>query len=97
LSHKQKLEQQKSKSAERKRSAAIAKRKRESSLSPSWWLTPVRTTTACARCGGLLRAGRDMVYRRVPLEILCVCCAEGDSTVTFKPSKRWTDKRRRAA
>jgi hypothetical protein len=36
-----------------------------------------------------------MVYRRTPLEALCVKCAEADPQVTWKPSIAWEKARTR--
>jgi hypothetical protein len=47
-----------------------------SSAADKWWLTVVRTTTCCARCGGVLRPGGEMVYRHTPREARCVLCGE---------------------
>jgi hypothetical protein len=74
-----------------------AKRKRNKAPQPSsgrWWLTPVANTTCCARCAGILREGREMVYRHTPREALCVACADADPAVSYRPSLRW--ERRRA-
>jgi len=41
------------------------------SSSSAWWLTLVVRDTCCARCGGVLRVGREMVYRHTPREARC--------------------------
>jgi hypothetical protein len=59
-----------------------------------WWLTVVKTDTCCARCAGILRTSREMVYRAQPREALCVACAEADPEVTYRPSLAWEERRR---
>lgn len=56
--------------------------------STKWWLTPVEQTTCCARHGGVLRPGQDMVYRHTPREALCVACADREG-IKYRPSRRW--------
>jgi hypothetical protein len=73
----------------RKRAAIDAARvasRRSGSSSALWWLTLVRSDTCCARCGGVLRVGREMVYRASPREARCVFCADG---LSYRPSARW--------
>jgi hypothetical protein len=82
----------------RRKSAAVVGAQRESrrtgSSARKWWLTVVgETTTCCARCGGVLRSGREMVYRHTPREALCVSCAERDPLVKWRPSRRWEERR----
>lgn len=82
---------------ERKRKQKTAQQRdqrtsrRSGSSGAKWWLTIVGTTTCCARCGAVLRAGREMVYRHRPREALCVACAERDAQVrrAYRPSLRW--------
>lgn len=59
-----------------------------------WWLTPVEQTTCCARHGGVLRPGKDMVYRHTPREALCLACADREG-IAYRPSRRWEDAHRR--
>ena len=66
------------------RAAPISRRK-----SPAWWLTITATDTCCAECGGVLRQGRQMVYRATPREARCVPCAEADPAIRYRPSVRW--------
>jgi hypothetical protein len=51
----------------RRKRGAIAAAQRSArangSASSKWWLTLVSTTACCATCGGVLRTGREMVYR----------------------------------
>lgn len=81
----------------RKRRAAVAGAQREARSSGSsaekWWLTVVSKATCCARCGGMLRKGREMVYRHTPREALCLGCAE-DAEIKWRPSARWEQARR---
>lgn len=64
-----------------------------------WWLTIATRDGCCACHGGILREGREIVYRHSPGEVLCVLCAEADPTIKPKPSIRWerTYGRRRQA
>lgn len=84
----------------RKRHAAQQAAQREARESGSsrekWWLTVCVVATACARCGAMLRAGVELVYRREPRESLCLPCAERDSDVrgSYRPSVQWERKRR---
>lgn len=83
----------------RKKAGAVAAAQRESrrtgSSAGKWWLTVVSKNTCCARCGGALREGRPMIYRREPGESLCVPCAERDPAVKWRPAARWEQMRRR--
>jgi hypothetical protein len=72
-------------------SSAQARSRRKDLETPSpaagkWWLTIVSRTTCCAKCGGVLRPGREMVYRHTPREARCVVCGEG---LGARPSVRW--------
>lgn len=87
----------------RKKKAASSKAQSESRESGSsaakWWLTVVSTDTCCARCAGMLRVDREMVYRHAPREALCVRCADREK-VYYRPSLRWEQQaraRRKAA
>lgn len=83
----------------RRRKIAVAGAQRESrrtgSSTKKWWLTVVSRSTCCARCGGVLREGREMVYRRQPGESLCLPCAERDPAVKWRPAARWEERRAR--
>src|SRR4051794_1624021 len=89
----------------RKKAAATAASQRAARESGSSarksWLTIVASDTCCARCGGVLRVGREMIYRHSPREALCLPCAEADSGLSYRPSARWErargKSRRRAA
>lgn len=76
-------------------SAAQSKAKATGSTS-RWWLTIVTRDTCCARCAGMLRVGRPMVYRASPREALCPACAE-TAEVKFRPSVAWEQRRTRPA
>jgi hypothetical protein len=81
----------------RKKKAATAaqERSRETgSAQRTWWLTFATRPASCNRCGGKLRQDREIVYRHVPCEVLCVSCARAAS-LSFRPSLRW-ERRRRA-
>lgn len=58
------------------------------SAASKWWLTVVTRDTCCARCAGVLRIGRPLVYRAVPREALCQECAEG-AGIRARPSVAW--------
>jgi hypothetical protein len=83
---------------ERQRKAAIAaaqqKARQQNPTSGKWWLTIVSATTCCAVCGGILRKGAEMVYRHTPREARCTSCAAG---LSYRPSTRWEQQRRKAA
>lgn len=88
--------------AKRKKSAAVVRAQQASRMSGSssgkWWLTIVRRTTCCANpdCHGILRAGGEMVFRKVPQEALCVPCAARVG-ISYRPSAAWEQKRKRGA
>jgi len=87
----------KQRESKRKKRAAVAASQRTARESGSsarkWWLTLVTKDTCCARCAGVLRAGREMVYRHAPREALCLPCAEADG-LCYRPSVRWERARR---
>jgi hypothetical protein len=66
----------------------------DSASKSKWWLTIVNTTTCCAVCGGVLRQGREMVYRHTPREARCTNCAEG---LSYRPSTKWELQKKTAA
>jgi hypothetical protein len=76
--------------------AAQSKSRETGSAQRKWWLTRVKIDTCCARCGGLLRKGRPMIYRHTPREALCPPCAEADRSVSYRPSLAWERARRRS-
>ena len=84
--------------ARRKKRAAIARDQKRSrgsgAMSEKHWLTLVSRTTCCARCAGVLRPGREMVFRKVPQEALCVICADADPQISYRPSARWEQARK---
>lgn len=79
----------------RKRVAVDAEKRiaRSAKSSDRWWLTIVRRTTCCARCSGILREGREMVFCKEPLECLCVVCADREQ-VRYRPSLAWERARK---
>lgn len=82
----------------RKRVAVVAAQhesRRTGSSAGRWWLTIVQRATCCARCGGMLREGRAMVYRHTPREALCEACAERDPAIRWRPSRQWEEGRAR--
>ena len=87
------------KTRERKRrkriasSAAQLQSRRTGSSAAKWWLTPLTKTGCCARCGRVLRRGRDGVYRHAPGELLCIPCAD-TTKVFYRPSLRWQQRER---
>jgi hypothetical protein len=82
-------QREKKRRARAARAAAQSRARASGSSSSRWWLTIVTSTTCCARCTGVLRPGREMVYRHRPLEARCLSCAEG---LSFRPSTRWEAK-----
>ena len=87
------------KSRQKKRAVAASKRRYAHLIESRWYLTLVSRTTACARCGRVLREGAEMVYRYRPRESRCHHCAlhELDSR-GFHVSMRWErehERRRR--
>ena len=80
----------KSRQKKRMKKAAIARTKRthRGLIAQRYYLTPVKRDTCCAKCAGLLRVDREMVYRKSPREALCVPCADS-SQVPYRPSVRW--------
>lgn len=81
-----------SRQKKRKAKAAIAKNKRAYAdvIRGRWYLTVAKRTTCCARCGGVLREGRELVYRAEPREALCKLCAESHPEAkSARPSCRW--------
>jgi hypothetical protein len=94
------------KSRERKRrkraatNAAQAAARASGSSAGKWWLTVATRDGCCARCSGVFRIGREIVYRHRPMVSLCCACAENDPTIKPRPSLRWErtyGRRRRAA
>ena len=82
-------------SRQKKRAIAAAKRDNHEKIATRWYLTIVKRKTCCAKCGGILKVGADMVYRRTPRESRCRLCAESDPSLSFRPSERWEKSRRR--
>ena len=73
--------------------AARAVSRKTGSSSPKWWLTLAKRKTCCARCGGILRVGREMVYRASPREALRRLRGIG-SRDQLRPSVAWERKRK---
>ena len=67
--------------------AAIARNAR-AGAGCRYWLTIVSRTTCCAHCGGMLRKGREMVFRKQPQDAVCVACATREG-ISYRPSDRW--------
>jgi hypothetical protein len=87
---------QRERKRKQKAAAKIAQaRSRQSGTSTSnWWLTPLTSTASCARCGTVVRADSDGVYRHVPREVRCVPCAEKlKDSKGYRPSLRWGKNR----
>lgn len=74
--------------------AQSASRKSGSSMG-KWWLTIARRDGCCARCGGVFRVGREIVYRHLPMEVRCCACGEADPTIKPRPSLHWEREQRR--
>jgi hypothetical protein len=81
------------KSRQRKRAIAASKRDHKEAIAGRWYLTIVGRACACARCGGVLRPGKEMIYRHTPRETRCRLCAE-DAGVKPRPSIKWSAARR---
>jgi hypothetical protein len=79
------------KSRQKKRAIRAAKEKHRAAISERHYLTLVKRKCICNACGGLLRAGKEMVYRHTPREILCTICAEhrGLAGGKLRVSARW--------
>jgi hypothetical protein len=98
----------KQREARRKKRAALARDRVESpgkarhlhtvpgkpTAAERWWLTLVTKKTCCANpaCRGILREGREMAFRKVPQEALCVACADR-AGISYRPSARWEQSR----
>lgn len=63
-------------SREKKRKARAAIEANRRQHPTRWYITPVKRPCSCNRCGGSIRAGSDLVYRRAPREVVCVVCAQ---------------------
>ena len=90
------------KQRERKRKAKSAAKSAQSrsretgSSAERWWLTPLRSTACCARCGLVVREGGEAVYRHTPREVRCIACAEQhEDSKGYRPSLKWEQARRR--
>ncbi len=75
--------------------AAQVEARASGSAAGRWWLTVAVRDGCCARCAGVIRAGRECVYRHRPGELLCVSCAQNDPNVRWRPSLRWERERGR--
>ena len=81
-----------------KRAAATGAQRRSrdtASAAAKHWLTLVREDCCCNECAGILRVGRECVYRHTPREILCVRCAEARH-LHYRPSLAWEKSARTA-
>ena len=58
-----------------------------------YFLTVVQHDGRCSACGGKLRTGSEMVYRKNGSVKLCVPCADKDPLVSYRPSARWEARR----
>ncbi len=83
------------KSRQKKRAVAVSRSVHRETMNTRWYLTLVTRTCACARCGGVLREKREMVYRHTPRETLCPMCAEADPAIQARPSYAWEKARKR--
>jgi hypothetical protein len=86
------------KQREQKRKQKVAQRSaqteahRTGSAAGRWWLTIVSRDCCCNRCALTLRKGVECVYRRSPLEILCVSCGDRER-IAYRPSLKWEKAR----
>jgi hypothetical protein len=85
------------KSRERKRkakyepqiAASSARAKRNEKTALRYFLAHVGHDCRCVACGGYLRKGAEMVYRKNGAVKLCVPCADSDPLVVYRPSAAW--------
>lgn len=80
-------------SREKKRAIGASQFKNRELMAGRWYLTIVTRKTCCARCGGILEIGREMVYRHTPREALCRLCVEMDPVIKPRPSTSWEKHR----
>ena len=78
---------------ERKRKERAARNRdrmasRRTASNGTYWLTPVRPKTCCAKCRDILNIDAEMVYCSSPRESLCVACAT-EARIFYRPSLRW--------
>ena len=66
-----------------------ARRNRNAQTADKYFLTFAQHDCRCAACGGHLRRGAEMVYRKNGSVKLCVACAERDPLVAYRPSAKW--------
>lgn len=90
---------------ERKRKARVAgeikicsaRSKRTVEAATRYWLGHVQHDCRCVACGGHLRKGAEMVYRKNGAVKLCVPCADRDPLVVYRPSAAWEARNVRPA
>jgi hypothetical protein len=84
---------------ERKRAEKAATRKVKAEYSDvmrkRYYLTVVKHEGHCAACGKRLRAGGEMVFRKLGPVVLCVPCADADPLVEYRPSLRYERVKKR--
>jgi hypothetical protein len=85
-------QRQKKRRAKAAQAGSRAAQRSSGSKSSLWWLTIVKRDTCCARCAGMLRVGRPMVYCASPREALCEPCAESRG-IYARPSTAWEKQR----
>ena len=87
-------------SRERRRRMKIAKtRAREKhgeTMKRRHYLTIVKRKCCCNKigCGRMLKEGDECVFRKEPMEILCVICANR-MKIKFRTSQSWETRRRK--
>lgn len=78
-----------------KQAVARSKRRHADETAKRWFLTLARKKASCAKCGDVLQAGGEVVYRHEPREVRCVRCASRlEDSKSFRPSLRWERARR---
>lgn len=94
MAYKQREKKRKARMAEASRKRDRLAQRQGKKKSKAWWLTIVSRDTCCARCSGMLRIDRPMVFCASPQESLCQACAES-AGIYARPSLRWVQSRRK--
>lgn len=76
------------KSRQKKRAIRAAQARYRDVIPHRHYRTIVKRDCSCNRCGGVLRIGRECIYRHTPREVLCTLCAER-AGISSRPSQAW--------